>query len=116
MKLPKMFRIAAIIATRGDSKSIKRQYRLAAVAQRSDGVIVGASNISNKSPCPEAHAERRLCGMITKDAIVYVVRIDRVGKLRMAKPCQKCQSYMRNKKVRKVFYSISPTEYGILIL
>ena len=100
-KINKYFRLAKLIALRGDSKDANRRYRIGAVGIRNDGVIVGASNICTRKPCTNAHAEYRTSKMLTIDSVIFVVRIGRDGKLRLAKPCKKCQKYMRFRKVKK---------------
>ena len=51
---------------------------------------------------------------------VYVLRVDRNGKLCYSKPCQSCIEYMRNNlpkrryRIHKLFYSINETEYAKL--
>jgi cytidine deaminase len=105
-----------IAATQGDSKNAHRQHRLAAIGLRNDGVIVGASNLCCRHKCPEAHAEYRVTKMLTANSTVFVVRVNRNGQLAMAKPCHGCQSYMKNNGVRRCYYSINDTEYGVIIL
>lgn len=113
MKVKKYFRMAKLIAQQGDSKDARRRQRLGAVGIRNDGVVVGASNLCNRTQCPEAHAEYRTCKMLTPKSIVFVVRVNRKGKLAMAKPCQNCQTIMKAKGVIKCYYS---TEDGYAVM
>ncbi len=106
------FRIAKKVAAKGKDC---RSYRLGAVGVRKDGVIVKSKNIPNRQPEPAAHAEFRLCKKLDQGARVYVVRIDRQGYLTTARPCSACQRVMRGKGVKRCYYSISETEYGVLI-
>lgn len=61
-----------------------------------------------------AHAEARLAKKLDRGAIVYVVRINRKGKLVMARPCANCLMILKSKKVKKIYYSISENEYGVI--
>jgi cytidine deaminase len=112
----KYFRLAKQVALKGDSKEARRRYRLGAVGIRNDGTIVTASNISNRHPEPNAHAEARLSRKLDWDATVYVVRIYQDGTLANARPCRKCRDILRRKGVKRVYYSITETELGILEL
>ncbi len=112
----KYFRLAKQIALKGDNKEASRHYRLGAVGIRRDGAIVTASNVPNRSPEPNAHAEARLARKLDWDSVVYVVRILRSGSFAMARPCQRCQHALRLRGVRYVYYSISGDEYGVMNL
>jgi hypothetical protein len=116
MKVAKYFRMAQLLASQGDSKDANRRYRLGAVGVRTDGVVLGCSNLCVREKCPEAHAEYRTAKMMTPNSTLFVVRIGRQGEWRIAKPCQTCTSYMKNKKVKRVYYTISPGEYGVIKL
>lgn len=112
--IEKYFLTARKTALRGDTFDANRTYRLGAVGIRSDGAIVKASNIPNRSPEPRAHAEARLTRKLDWGSIVYVVRIRSDGTLAMARPCKKCQSTMRLRGVQRCYYSINNYEYGVL--
>lgn len=105
MKVKKYFRMAKIVAYQGDAKNAKRQHRLGAVGIRSDGVIVGASNLCSRNKCPEAHAEFRVCKMLTPRSVVFVVRINRKDEFVMAKPCKSCQQQMKMRGVKRCYYT-----------
>ncbi len=106
------FRLAKKMAAK--SKDC-RSYRLGAVGIRRDGTLVKSHNIPSILPASTAHAEARLCKKLDKGGTVYVVRIDREGKLAMARPCNVCQRLMRGRRVKRCYYSISESEYGVLI-
>jgi len=106
------FRRALRVATQGTDR---RQYRLGAVGIRRDGTIVEASNLPARNPEPRAHAEQRLVRKLDKGSIVFVVRVYRNGELALARPCKRCQTAMRLRGVRSCYYSISDTEYGVLL-
>jgi tRNA(Arg) A34 adenosine deaminase TadA len=42
---------------------------------------------------------------VTKGTTIYVVRVNRDGKLRMSKPCSMCSTALEHVGVKKVFYS-----------
>lgn len=110
MKIKKYFRLAKAVATKGDGK---RQHRLGAIGIRNDGVLVGANNLCARNICPEAHAEYRVCKMLTPDSVVFVVRVSRSNQLVMAKPCKNCRGIMKAKGVKKCYYS-TPDGYGVI--
>lgn len=112
----KYFRLAKQIALKGDTKKAKRQFRLGAVGVRTDGAIVTANNIPHRTRESKAHAETRLAKKLDYGSVVYVVRIYSDGTLAMARPCRKCQSALRLKGVKRVYYSINKNEFGVLIL
>jgi hypothetical protein len=114
MKVKKYLKLAAKVALLGDSKEASRQYRLGAVGLRSDGVLVAASNVSTRTPHRECHSEARLVRKLTKNSVVFVVRIDRQGQWRMAKPCSTCLCKLKQIKVKTCYYTIGPNEYGVL--
>ena len=47
---------------------------------------------------------------------VYILRLLRNGEVGMAKPCSKCEEYLRSMGIDRVFYTISETQTGILKL
>ena len=55
----------------------------------------------------EHHAIRNYIkkGGKIKNIRLYVVRLDRKGKLRMSKPCKKCQKLIDFHNIKKVHYS-----------
>ncbi len=112
----KYFRLARQTAMRGDTKEANRQYRIGAVGIRKDGAIVCSSNIPHRTPRPEAHAESRLSRKLDWGATVYVVRVLSTGRLSVARPCKNCEAALRRKGVKKVVYSISDTEHGVMEL
>jgi len=63
-----------------------------------------------------AHGEHKIARKLDHGAIVYVVRVLRKdGTLAMSRPCPDCQAILRSKRVKKVYYSINPEQYGIYI-
>jgi deoxycytidylate deaminase len=51
---------------------------------------------------------------VTDNAVVYVVRINRHGQMNNSRPCPMCEAAMRFVGIKKCFYSISETEYGVM--
>ena len=113
-KVERYFRLAKAMAEKGDT-DIRRQYRLGAVGIRSDGTIVTASNIPSRKPHAQAHAEARLVRKLNHGSEVFVVRILRNNTLSSACPCARCQKAMRLRGIRRVYYSISDDEYGVIV-
>jgi tRNA(Arg) A34 adenosine deaminase TadA len=94
-----------------------RDYWLGAAAVRSDGVIVTSSNGPAPDKTREVHAEYRLSKKLDYGATVYVARVRMVdGQFGLAKPCNACMNALKSRKVKKVYYTIGPSEYGTLIL
>ncbi len=108
--MKRFFRLAKQVAIKDDC----RQYRFGAVGIRRGGVIVVSRNIPTRSPNPSAHAESRVARKLNKGSVIYVVRIDRKNNLTTARPCKSCQKIMKSKKI-KCYYSISNTEFGVLL-
>jgi len=94
----------------------EKHFLLGAVAIRNDGAIVTATNIRTQNREHSAHAEFRCLRKSGSGSVLYVARIDRFGEWAMAKPCELCQSLIKNKRVKKVFYTISPKEFGVMEL
>lgn len=121
----KLIRLAAQVAVPSDRDRDKRAFWLGAIGVRGDGVIVSARNgsvqvsetIGNGWSFPHAHAESRLCRKLDYGATVYVARVSpQTDDLAMSRPCYDCIMALRNKRVAKVYYSVSPTEYGVIDL
>lgn len=103
--------LAANMATKGN----ERHYRLGAVAIRKDGAVVISNNSRIHKPNHNhGHAENRVMRKAGCGAIIFVSRIDKNGSYRMARPCPKCLVELRNRRAKKVFYTISDHEYGSL--
>lgn len=91
----------------------EKHFLLGAVAKREDGAIVVAANLRTQDRCHSAHAEWQLLRKAGLGATLYVARINRYGQWAMAKPCNRCQALIRNKKVKRVYYTVSPGRYDI---
>jgi tRNA(Arg) A34 adenosine deaminase TadA len=99
----------AIRIAKGGSED--RNYLIGCVSLRADGAIVVAPNSWTKEPEPKAHAESRCLNKSGFGATLWVARIVRSGEWACAKPCIKCQALIRNKKVKRVFYTTGPNRY-----
>ena len=106
-----LLKVAAKIA-RGQG-DIKRNYLLAAVVKRNDGALVVSPNALTKEPEPNAHAEARALRKADSGSTLYVARVLRDGGWALARPCKRCQALIRSMRVRKVYYTIGPGEYGV---
>lgn len=112
-KIRSYFEIAAKLAA---SKSDRRVYLLGAVGIRRDGAMVASFNGPATQQSPRSHAEARLCQKLDFGApAVFVARV-RVcdGTFGPAKPCARCEKKLSQKQIRKVYYTISDNEYGVL--
>ena len=90
-----------------------RTFRLGAVGIRSDGAIVMASNAPTEGPDRIVHAEYRLCQKLDANAIVFVARIRRDGSYGTACPCFACRKILKSRRVKRVYYTINDSEYGV---
>ena len=107
------------------SKKDNRDYIISAVGIRSDGIIVHAVNgcaciddiHTRDNSFPAGHAEHRLSKKLDKGSTVFVCRISKsTGEYKMAKPCPHCERRLKASKVKRVFYTISNNEYGVIEL
>jgi tRNA(Arg) A34 adenosine deaminase TadA len=109
--MKRMFRLAERIAIK---KNDIRRYCIGAVGLRADGTIVKSTNLPCRYPEPQAHAEARLCRKLDKGSIVYVVRVLKNGDYANATPCRTCRSFMQMVGVRRCYYTITNSEYGVI--
>jgi len=89
----------------------RRGFFVGAVAVRKDGAVVSTRNSPTRIPSHSAHAEVRLMRKAGMGSIVFVARVLRDGRWALAKPCLKCQSLLKNKKVKKVYFTVKDGEY-----
>jgi deoxycytidylate deaminase len=110
----KRFKQAADVAT---GRSDIRTFLLGAVGVRGDGALVRARNESTARPEKTAHAEARLAKRLNAGSTVYVVRVSRLdGGYCLSRPCENCMRLLQNRGVKTIFYTISPSEYGVIEL
>ena len=111
----KIFNFFEIAASTAVSKNDKRCFLLGAVGIRGDGTIVKALNSTTECPNRQVHAEFRLSKKLDSGAIVYVARIRLIdGKFGIARPCYSCMKVLISKKVKKIYYTISENEFGVI--
>lgn len=101
--------VAARIAMAGNKR---KNYLMAALVKRTDGAIVVAENGNTKYPDPSVHAEAKVLRKSDIGCELYVVRVSKKdGSWCMAKPCKNCQVLIRNRGVKKVYYTTGPNEF-----
>jgi tRNA(Arg) A34 adenosine deaminase TadA len=100
-----------------------KDYSLACIAIRNDGVLVKSINGTvprtlktlKKTALPSAHAEVRVLKKAGKGAILYVARVWRNGDWALSRPCATCRAMIKNRNVKIVYYTIGPSEWGVWI-
>lgn len=109
----KMLQLAVIAANleKGD-----RNFYVGAVTNRKDGTYICSPNGSAEKPNAYHHAESRLVRKLDMADTVYVARIKKNGERAIARPCIGCALFLRSKLVKRVIYTISDEEYGVLYL
>lgn len=90
-----------------------KTYLFGVVAERRDGAIVISTNLRTKVPEHSAHAEYRVLRKAGFGSVLWVARVTCDNQWALAKPCVKCQTLIKNKGVKKVYYTIGPNEYGV---
>lgn len=115
MNIFEMFSLAVKIATKREDR---RSFFVGAVGYREDNTLVFARNEASDQPEPSVHAEARLCRKLGFNSpAVYVARFSpgRNG-FAMAKPCVHCENRLRNKRVKKVYFTVNNKDWDYLIL
>jgi tRNA(Arg) A34 adenosine deaminase TadA len=90
-----------------------RHYLFGCVAIRDDNAIVVSTNIRTREPTINAHAEGRIAKKCGHGAVLYLARIDRQGRWCNSKPCPGCTSLIRNRMVKRVYYTVSQDVYAV---
>lgn len=104
--------LAVMAATRRDDK---RTFRHCAIGRRVDGVLVWSPNGSTGTPTKQGHAEFRLSRKLDFGVgVVFVVRVDRLGRWANSRPCAACQVALRSKGVRKVVFTTGPNIFDYI--
>jgi tRNA(Arg) A34 adenosine deaminase TadA len=103
------------IAAENAGKKDGRHYRLGCLGIRADGTIVYSRNLRTFDKNPRAHAEARISRKLDYNAEVFITRVDRLGYWRNARPCMDCLKALKQKRIKRICYSISNLEYGIII-
>lgn len=113
----KQFRMGAVLVKNGGIKNLAVNHKdYCSFAARFQ-----APEARQHAIVPTAHAEISVilnqAASSTEGATIYVVRINRDGKLRLAKPCQMCRAAMLFVGIKKVIYSTdSEIEFGVMKL
>lgn len=92
-----------------------RHFRVGSIAIRGDGVMVQSYNGAPKFPDRLHHSEGRICRKLDRGAIVFVARTTKDGQWANSSPCFFCRQAMRRAHVKRVYYTLGPNEYGLLI-
>jgi|SaaInlStandDraft_2_1057019.scaffolds.fasta_scaffold560243_1 tRNA(Arg) A34 adenosine deaminase TadA len=111
LKIKRMIDLAASAAKFNNDR--RRHFYLGAAAVRADGVIVTSRNTSNRVVTPYIHAETRVLRKCGFGCTLYVARVKRDGSYGLARPCARCMSAIKTKKVNKIYYT---TEDGIEVI
>jgi tRNA(Arg) A34 adenosine deaminase TadA len=93
--------------------SDEKSYNFGAIGVRTDGAIVTSTNVRTQKPHHHAHCEVRLLKKCDLGATIYIVRVTKDGAWANAKPCIKCQTLIKNKGVKRVYYSLGEREYAV---
>jgi len=110
----KIFTYFEIAAKLSHARDDERTFLIGAVAIRGDGTMISSINMPSKIPNRIAHAEYRLHKKLDYGAVVYVARMKLQDmNFGMARPCINCQKVLISRKVSKVYYTISPFEWGM---
>lgn len=112
MKIKSYLKLAAELAR---NKKDRRNHCLGAVAIRGDGAIVKAYNGSNHYPEPLIHCEARLVRKLDFNSTVFLARTTKDGLWANSRPCADCMRALRRVKVKKLYYTIGPNEFGTIM-
>lgn len=117
MATPKFFDLAMSICLRQTALHPKKANSFGAVGVRPDGLVVSSYNVLVEGQRTlRGHAEYRLHSKLISGSDVYLVRTGSTPEPRLAKPCVACETLLRQRRVRRVYYSIGTGEYGVLQL
>jgi deoxycytidylate deaminase len=132
--ITEMFHKCAKMALPKTSQDLIKHFWLGSIAKRSDGALVGSKNLSVdinvSNPNFEkmrpnqkiklSHSEYRTLMKSDKGSILYVARISKKDYVennsivfKMARPCENCAMMCQIKKVKKVYYTINDSQYGV---
>lgn len=112
-KIWENFKLAGEKAIKSDDC---RHYRLGCVARRADGATVFSCNGPTPVPTREQHAEYRISRKLDYNSVVYVARVLRDGSYGNAMPCASCMKALKSRRVSRVYFTVSNTDYGIIKL
>lgn len=99
------------------AKDDQRSFFIGAIGIRKDGAIVRAANSPTSVPNRKIHAEYKLSKKIDCGATVFVARIKfDTNEYGLAKPCFPCLKVLTHSRVKKIYYTISKNEYGVILI
>ena len=118
--------MAAKVALPTNDNERRRNYYLGSVGIRKDGTKVFSKNgaTSDSTPVenprylliPSSHAECRVLRKLGKDGVMFVARVSKEDHvLLMARPCQMCVVKICSMGVKKVYYTVNSTQYGVFL-
>lgn len=83
------------------------------VGLRTDGSIVISTNLRVADKTHPAHCEVRLLKKCDVGSTIFLVRLTRDGQWAMSRPCKKCQALIKNRRVKKVVFTVGPGEFSV---
>lgn len=124
-RIEKFFRIAKEAARNSEC-----HFRHGAVLAKSSRVLNVSGNINRYCKFADFHRTEDGHGTIhaeigailgisrsvLRSSDVYVIRINREGELMNSRPCDMCMTAMQHVGIKRVFYSITDSEFGVLNL
>ena len=107
-----LLRLTARIAT--SKYNPTKRYQIACIAKRADGTIVYSINHCEPNRQWAHHAEARVLRKCDVGATLYIARVLKRDRKEWAlsSPCPRCRKLIEHKKIKEVFYTIAPNEYG----
>jgi pyrimidine deaminase RibD-like protein len=96
----------------------EKSFYMACLVVRRDGATVASVNhdISGQA-IPSGHAEARALRKADHGSVLYVARVLKRDRKTwaMAYPCAFCRALIRNRGVKKAYYTIGPNRWGTWI-
>jgi deoxycytidylate deaminase len=79
-------------------------------------MVIGI-NSPTKEPERRCHAEYKAAKKMDQGGIMYVARVlQSDGTFAMSRPCRNCLKVLKSKRIKKVYYTISNNEFGVINL
>lgn len=91
-----------------------KRYQFGCIAKRADGTLVSSTNHYQNHQQFSHHAEARVLRKCDAGATLYIARVSKkdLKTWKIAKPCSRCRNLIRHHKIKEVYYTIAPNEYG----
>ena len=108
----KLLSFAAKIAAQ--KYNILKRYQFGCVARRTDGALVSSTNHHENHQQFSHHAEARILRKSDIGSILFIARVSKKDRKtwRTARPCARCRKLIEHHKIKEVYYTIGPNEYG----